>query len=157
VDALGRLVAVATRLLLAPVDGVEGADQGPVGMASALAARRVARLRIELHVTANRVARFGFDERPTVDMVRIPPTTTAAGALLAPRVVLYRLGLTVDRLAGLIGRLSADDWERVARVGDSPVTLGAIVDEALQVSFALLGFAGTSEARPDHDAEARDP
>jgi hypothetical protein len=124
---------------------VAGADQGP---AFAFAAQRVARLRNELHVTANRVARFRFEARPTVDVVRIPPTT-AAGAPLAPRVALYRLGLTVDRLVGLIGRLPADDWERVARVGDRQMTLGAIVDEALQMGFELLGPEGPPETPPN--------
>ena len=154
VDALRRLVAAATQVLV-PANGEERPDQGPPGVSSAPAARRVARLRNELHVTANRVARFGFDAHPTVDVVRIPPTT-AAEALLAPSVVLYRLGLAVDRLARLIGRLPADDWERVGLVGDRQVTLGAIVDEALQAGFELLRLQSPPEARPDR-AERANP
>jgi hypothetical protein len=154
VDALRLLVAAATQLLV-PAYEEERTDQGPQGVSSAHAARRVARLRNELHVTANRVARFGFDAHPTVDVVRIPPTT-AAGALLAPSVVLYRLGLTVDRLARLIGRLPAVDWERVGLVGDRQVTLGAIVDEALQAGFDLLRLQSPPEARPDR-AERANP
>lgn len=153
-DALRRLVAVATQLL-EPTDSDERTDHGPLPGASAQAARRVTRLRNELHATANRVARFGFEARPTLDVVHVPPTA-AAGALLAPRVVTYRLGLTIDRLAGLIARLSADDWKRVGLVGDRQVTLGALVDEALQVSHDLLGPEGQPEARPDRVADGGD-
>jgi hypothetical protein len=154
VDALRRLVAVATRLLV-PADGAERSEPAPHGVGAESAAPRVARLRNELHVTANRVARFGFEARPTVDVVHVPPTA-AAGALRAPRVVIYRLGLTVDRLAGLIARLSADDWKRVGLVGDRQVTLGAIVDEALQAGFDLLRLQSPPEARPDR-AERTNP
>jgi hypothetical protein len=71
-------------------------------------------------------------------------------------VVLYRLGLTVDRLVGLIGRLPTEDWERVARVGDRQVTLGAMVDEALQMGFELLGPERPPETSPDRGIERGD-
>jgi hypothetical protein len=126
--------------LVEPGGGVAPHADDPVPVSPVPASRRVARLRNELHVTANRVARFGFDEHPILDRVRTP-ATTAVGGMLAPHLLLVRLDLTVDRLVGLLGLLDVDDWSRVGRIGNRQVTLGAIVDEVVQRGFDdLLGL-----------------
>jgi hypothetical protein len=122
-DAVRRVVVLASQLLH------EESGQHPDRPSSELASRlqRVARLRDELHVTANRVARFGDDEHPLLDPVRITEPT-ASSAALAPAPLLFQLDLTAARLIGHLEALSAADWSRTGRMGDRVVTLGDLVE-----------------------------
>ena len=69
------------------------------------------RVRDDLHVTANRVARFDVDERPTVNPVRAR-APAAADATLAPEPLLFQVDLTAASLIALLDPLSAHDWAR---------------------------------------------
>lgn len=128
-DAVRRLVALANHLLR---EDPQQDGQHPGGSPEQLAARlqRVARLRRELHVTANRVARFGVDERPILDPVRVS-TPIASSAGLAPGRLLFQLGLAAGRLVALLDALSVDDWTRAGRMGDRLMTLGELVEPVL--------------------------
>lgn len=128
-DAVRRLVALAGQLLRED-PRQEGLHPG--GSPDQLAAplQRVARLRRELHVTANRVARFGVDEHPILDPVRVSaPIASSAG--LAPGRLLFQLDLAAGRLVALLDALSADDWTRAGRMGDRVMTLGELVERVL--------------------------
>jgi hypothetical protein len=115
-DAVRRLLALAGDVLR------RGADEA--------ALQRVARLRDELHVTANRVARFDLDEHPSVDPVRVM-APTAASSLLTPEQLVFQLELTAGRLINLLDPLTPRDWARTCRVGDGSLTLGALVHQVL--------------------------
>jgi hypothetical protein len=129
--AIQRLVLLARRLVRS--------DPGPARPYLSTASfqesplLRVARLRDELHVAANRVARFEVDDDPIIDP---EPTlaATVAGAALTPGRLIVQVEMTASRLMALLDRLAADDWTRTGRVGDGVVTLGdlvdAVVDEA---------------------------
>ena len=115
-DAVRRLLALASHLL------VEGASTAHWA--------RVARLRDELHVTANRVERFNVDEHPIIDSVGIA-VPAAAGVVLEPEQLLFQLDLAVGRLAALLEPLSEDDWRRRGRSGSAFVTLGELLETVL--------------------------
>jgi hypothetical protein len=91
---------------------------------------RVARLRDELHATANRVARFAVDDCPSVDPVRVT-APTAASVVLPPEQLLFQLDLTAGRLIALLTPLSSRDWTRTCLMGDRVVTLGQLVERVL--------------------------
>jgi hypothetical protein len=104
---------------------------------------RVARLRDELHATANRVARFAVDDLPIVDPART--TTPTDASMLAPEQVLSRLELTAGRLITLLEPLSAREWARTGRMGDRLVTLGEIVDRVVHgAAHDLLDLLGST-------------
>lgn len=124
--AVRRLLTLAQRLLDADRD--ECVHHSMAVASTPL--QRVALLRDELHVTANRVARFGVDEHPIVDPVRIA-APTAASAVLAPGRLLFQLDLAADRLIALLEPLTPRDWSCTCRMGDRIVTLGELVDGAL--------------------------
>jgi hypothetical protein len=91
---------------------------------------RVARLRDELYATANCVARFGLDEHPVVDLVRITGPT-ATGAALGPAQLPFRLATSARRLIALLEPLWARDWTRTGGMGERVVILGDLVDRVL--------------------------
>lgn len=80
-------------------------------------------------MTANRVARFGVDDHPIVDRIRIT-ASTAAGAL-GPEQLLFQLDLSAGRLIALLGPLSDWDWTRTCHLDGRLVTLGELVDRVL--------------------------
>ena len=129
VDVVRRLAVLASHLLH------EDAEQHHDRPSSELTSRlqRVARLRDELHVTANRVARFGDEENPFLDPVRIT-APIASSAVLAPAHLLFQLDLTAARLVGHLDALSAADWTRTGRMGDRVVTLGGLVGDVVHTS-----------------------
>ena len=152
--AVREIVALAGDLLR---DG-PGQDL-PSIPASELALRvnRVARLRNELHVTANRVAEFSYEEHPRLDAVRITASTASVPALVAPRV-LVQLDLTAARLIKYLDALSATDWKRTGRAGDELVTLGELVDDVVHTArhdlLDLMHAAPSCPQRKSHDAVA---
>jgi hypothetical protein len=125
-DAVRRVVVLARQLL--HEDSGQHRDRPSSEHTSSL--RRVARLRDELHVTANRVARFGDDEHPVLDPVRVM-APTASSAALAPAHLVFQLDLTAGRLAGYLDALVAADWSRTGRMGDRVVTLGDLVEDVV--------------------------
>ncbi len=124
--AVRRLLTLAKCLLDADADESRNASAALVSAPL----QRVALLRDELHVTANRVARFGVDEHPIVDPVRIAAPTVAS-SVLAPGRLLSQLGMAADRLIALLERLTPRDWSCTCRMGDRIVTLGDLVDGVL--------------------------
>ncbi len=92
---------------------------------------RVARLRDELHVTANRVCRFRDDAHPVVDPIRI---TAPISGSRAPAQLIFQLDLTAGRLVAHVDALSDDGWTRSGKVGGEFVTLGEVVERVLQRS-----------------------
>jgi hypothetical protein len=111
--------------------------------------QRVALLRDEFHVTANRVARFGFDEHPIVDPVRIA-APTAASAVLAPGQLVFQLDLAAGRLIALLDDLTLRDWTRTCRMGDRIVTLGELVDGLLDE--AVDDLLDLLQTVPEHES-----
>jgi hypothetical protein len=106
---------------------------------------RVALLRDELHVTANRVARFEIEEHPIVDPLWIA-APTAASAVLGAEQLIAQLDLAAVRLIALLEPLSSRDWMRAGLIGDRLVTLGELVDRVLQ--RALHDLLDLLDARP---------
>jgi RNA polymerase-binding transcription factor DksA len=129
-EAVRRLVALARRLLRGNSDEARRHLSGRPTTLDWSPWERTARLRDELHVTANRVARFGVDDQPIVDPIRIT-APTAAGAGLGPEQLLFQLDLSAGRLVALLGPLSEWDWTRTCQLGDRLVTLGELVDRVL--------------------------
>jgi hypothetical protein len=122
-DAVRRVIVLASQLLReAP-----GQHRDRPSSESTSNLLRVARLRDELHVTANRVARFGDDEHPLLDPVLIS-APTASSAVLARAPLLFQLDLTAGRLIRHLDALAAADWKRTGRMGDRVVTLGDLVE-----------------------------
>jgi hypothetical protein len=119
--------------------------------------QRVARLSDELHITANRVARFGYDEHPFLSSDRVT-APAATRAVLGPGPLLFQLDLTATRLLGHLDTLSAADWMRTGRMGDRIVTLGELVSGVVYAGIHdlldLLGAASilppAGVAPPDH-------
>lgn len=155
-DAVRRLVALVRQLL-----GGEHERDRPLGASTELAWRlqRVTRLRDELHVTANRVARFRVEEHPSLDPAH-PAAPITAGAVLAPEQVLYRLGLTAGRLVTLLEQLPAGDWSRTGRMGDRLMTLGELVERVLHTAthdvLDLLHAVPEGVAAFTHDGSRRE-
>ena len=142
--AVQRVVVLANHLLR------EEPGQCPPPNALGARQRRVARLRDELHVTANRVARFGYDENPFLDPVRIT-APTASSAVLAPGQLLCQLQLTAARLIEHLDALSTADWMRTGRMGDQVVTLGNLVEGLVHTGThdVLDLLQGTSWSAPE--------
>lgn len=128
-EAVRRLVALARRLLRGESDEARRHLSGRPTTFDWSLWERTARLRDELHVTANRVARFGVDDHPIVDRIRIT-ASTAAGAL-GPEQLLFQLDLSAGRLIALLGPLSDWDWTRTCHLDGRLVTLGELVDRVL--------------------------
>jgi len=157
-DAVRWIVALAGQLLR---EDPQHEGLHPGGSPEQLAARlqRVARLRRELHVTANRVARFGVDEHPILDPVQVStPIVSSAG--LAPGRLLFQLDLAAGRLVALLDVLSADDWTRAGQMGDRLMTLGELVERVLHTSahdiLDLLPAAPERVAIPTDERSRRD-
>jgi hypothetical protein len=152
-DAVRRVVVLANRLLR------EDPGQHSVMPSSELTPRlhRVARLRDELHVTSNRIARFGDDEHPLLDPVRIM-APLASSAVLAPAHLLVQLDLAAGRLVGHLYALTAADWRRTGRMGDRLVTLGDLVDDVVHAGthdlLDLLHAAPLFARKEPRDATA---
>ena len=125
-EAVRRILEVAREILSGRDLGAGRTRRRP----NPVALERVARLRDELHVTANRVARFGVVAHPRVDPVRIK-APLAASAVLAPARLLHQLELSVIRLGNLLNGLTPDQWEQRGRVGEAWVSLGDLVDEVI--------------------------
>jgi hypothetical protein len=129
-DAVRRLVGLARQLLGCGSDEQRRHFAGRRLPVDESRLERVARLRDELYATANRVARFGLDEHPVVDLVRITgPTATSAA--LGPGQLLFQLDLSAGRLIALLEPLSSRDWSRTGGMGEQVVTLGDLVDRVL--------------------------
>lgn len=128
--SVADLVALA-RALLAPGGAArddDGLDRPPP--AGCARFERVARLRDELHATANRVERFRLVDAPVIDAVRVR-AARAASAVLSSGQVLHQLDLVSDRLVEVLGALTPGEWRRVARLGDGIITLGGLIDDVL--------------------------
>lgn len=117
-DAVRRLVDLADQLLCRDLDQPLIEVNSPP--------QRVARLRDELHITANRIVSFGDDEHPLLDPVRIT-VPLAGSSALAPAHVRFQLHVSAGRLLDHLDALSADDWTRIGWMGDRPVSLGELV------------------------------
>jgi hypothetical protein len=127
------LFSLARQLLRGASDEEHRRQLGPRTIESS-ALDRVARLRDELHATANRVTRFGVEEHPLVEPIRIP-APRATNTVLGPEQLLFQLGLSANRLVALIEPLTPRDWVRTGRVGDRLVTLGEIVNGVLRRAY----------------------
>ena len=123
-DAIRRLVILARAALGGAEDVTIDRERRALDQASCF--ERVARLRDELHVTANRVARFEIDGAPTLSPVRIA-ASTAASATLAPGILVAHLDLSAARLIALV-QARPDAWDKVGRMGDTAVTAGDLVN-----------------------------
>lgn len=168
--AVRRLVTLASQLLRGSTDEERRHLLGCPTTPGWSPVERVALLRDELQVTANRVARFGVDDHPIVDPVLIT-APTAASAALAMEQLLFQLDLSAGRLIALLDPLSPRDWTRTCRVGDRLVTLGelvaGVVHRATHDLVDLLpaapvlapdGMAALTDARPPPDRrEAHSP
>jgi hypothetical protein len=129
-DAVRRVVGLARQLLGGGSDEQRRNVDGRPPTVDEARLERVARLRDELYATANRVARFGLDEHPVVDLVRITgPTATSAA--LGPAQLLFQLDMSASRLIAILEPLSARDWTRTGGMGERVVTLGDLVDRVL--------------------------
>lgn len=128
-DVVRQLLTMAAALLADDRQGERAQIGRPMKLRRSRA-ERVARLRDEMHVTANRVARFDVEEFPLVDPVQIE-RPAASSAALAPAQVLVRLELAAGRLGALLDRLPAGAWSRGCRMGARQVTLGELVDLVL--------------------------
>lgn len=128
--SVADLVALARRLL-APGGAARNADgldrPPPAGCARF---ERVARLRDELHATANRVERVRLVDDPMIDAVRVR-AARAVSAVLSPGQVLHQLDLVSDRLVEVLGALTPSEWRRVARLGEGVITLDGLIDDVL--------------------------
>ena len=126
-----ELVAIARRLLaplLGPALPLPDEDGSrPLGSAALI---RVARLRDEFHVTANRIASFDAYNDHVLSPVRVAGRTTTT-AVLGPEQVLAQLEEAASRLIALLETRPARDLTHVTRVGDGLVTLGELVDRVL--------------------------
>jgi hypothetical protein len=129
-ESVRRLVALARRLLRGNSDEAHRHLSSRPATVDWSRWERTARLRDELHVTTNRVARFGVDDQPIVDPIRIAGPT-AAGAGLGPEQLLFQLDLSARRLIAVLGPLSEWDWTRTGQLGGRLVTLGELVDGVL--------------------------
>lgn len=128
--SVADLVALARRLL-APggaARNADGLDRAPP--AGCARFERVARLRDELHATANRVERVRLVDDPMIDAVRVR-AARAVSAVLSPGQVLHQLDLVSDRLVEVLGALTPSEWRRVARLGEGVITLGGLIDDVL--------------------------
>lgn len=140
-EAVQRVVALARELLRGGSEAKRRRRLDRPATPDRAGLERVARLRDELHATANRVARFGVDRHPIVDPARITAPTDAS--VLAPEQLLFRLELTAGRLITLLEPLSSRDWARTGYVGDRPVTLGDVVDRVVHgAAHDLLDLVG---------------
>jgi hypothetical protein len=129
-DAVRRLVGLARELLGGGSDEQRRNVDGRPPTVDESRLERIARLRDELYATANRVARFGLEEHPVVDLVRITgPTATSAA--LGPAQLLFQLDMSARRLIALPEPLSSHDWTRTGGMGERVVTLGDLVDRVL--------------------------
>ena len=135
--AVGHLLALAKVLLLAPLG--EGPRRPAATASASRGARleRVARLRDELHVTANRIARLDADDDRIIEDLHVAAPASAAGPLV-PEHLLVRLELTAARLVALASALSEDDWMRTAEGGDRLVPFGEVVAEVLDAALQDL-------------------
>lgn len=111
--------------------------------------QRVARLRDEVHVPANRVARFDIDERPIIDPLRILAPTVAT-VTLAPAQLVFQLDLTARRLVEALERLTPDDWMRTGRMAGKVVTLADLVDGVMRDAGRIYSTwqTGSGQGRP---------
>jgi hypothetical protein len=156
-DAVRELLALVKRVVTPRSDEVLGARFDRATTHGRAPPERVARLRDELHVTANRVARFAVAEHPVVDPVRITAPTAASSALGAEQLTV-QLEVTAGRLIDLLGRLSPGDWSRTCRTGGRLVTLGELVDRVLDGATSdLLDLspAGSERAGPSSQGRSR--
>lgn len=129
--AVSDLVVLARRVLEL---GDEADDlSGRVAASAGARFERVARLRDELHATANRVERFRLTDVPMIDLVRVH-ATRAATMMLSLGQILHQLDLVGDRLVVTLGALTPAEWRRVARVGDDTITLGGVVDDVVHAA-----------------------
>ncbi|MGE3447806.1 MAG: hypothetical protein AB7H92_09535 [Microbacteriaceae bacterium] len=142
-------LVVLARRALDPGEAAGGVD-GPGRPSPAGCARfeRVARLRDELHATANRVERFRLTDDPVIDAVRVR-AARAASAMLSPGQVLHQLDLVADRLVQVLGALTPGEWRRVGRIGDSVITPGGLIDDVIHAArHDLLDMAAVEGAPP---------
>jgi hypothetical protein len=107
VAAVRRVTDLALRLLAA----------APTGHAL----ERVARLRDELHATANRVDRIRSDQNAAVPPVRVH-ASTAATPELAPAQLRYQLNLTTSRLRALLDEVAPLHRPGTAGAGQEATT-----------------------------------
>lgn len=145
--AVRRVLALAQSLLDADRHGSLHQSRAQLSLP------RVALLRDELHVTANRVARFGVEEHPIVDPSRVA-APTAASAVIAPGRLSFQLDLAADRLIALLEPLTPRDWSRSGRMGDRIVTVGELVDGVLdQAVHDLLELLHPVTGHASHETD----
>lgn len=143
--SVSDLVALARRVL----EPGNAPDRDLSGRLAPTRFERVARLRDELHATANRVERFRLTAVPVIDVVRVH-AARAATTMLSPGQILHQLDLVGDRLVAALGALTPGDWRRVGRVGDDTITLGELIDDVVHAArHDLLDLVATDGTLAD--------
>jgi hypothetical protein len=129
-EAIQRLVLLARRAL--DHRGSDGCDV-PGRMPSRSAVERVARLRDEIHITANRVARFHLEEHPVLSRVWIDAPVVGC-VTLAPGALVSQLELSAARLVQVVQACSVHDGNRTARMDGADVTIEDLLNSVLHTS-----------------------